>query len=130
MVNVLQQNMFINAPTISQVAAMHCWDAVTVEELEKHVAKYRASREYILNELQSLREIPAKNVAPADGGFYVYVDLGDGNVCMTSGLGSTEMCRQLLEEEGVAFTPGVSYMILRLPAHVVKVSINGSLLPD
>lgn len=111
-VNVLQQNMFINAPTISQVAAMHCWDAVTIEELEKHVAKYRASREYILNELQSVREIPAKNVAPVDGGFYVYVDLGDENVCMTRGLGSTEMCRQLLEEEGVAFTPGVSYMIL------------------
>ena len=108
-VNVLQQNMFINAPTISQVAALQCWEAETIEELEKHVAKYRASREYILKEMENLKEIPAKNVAPADGGFYVYVDLDDRNVCMKSGLGSTEMCRQLLEEEGVAFTPGVSF---------------------
>ena len=107
-VNVLQQNMFINAPTISQVAAMQCWEAETIEELEKHVAKYCASREHILNKLQSLQEIPAQNVAPADGGFYVYVDLGDENMCITSGLSSTEMCRLLLEEEGVAFTPGVS----------------------
>ena len=108
-INVLQQNMFINAPTISQVAAMQCWEDETIEELEKHVAKYRVSREYILKELENITEIPAKNVAPADGGFYVYIDLDDRNVCLTNGLGSTEMCRQLLEEEGVAFTPGVSY---------------------
>ncbi|KAL3757274.1 hypothetical protein ACHAWU_008435 [Discostella pseudostelligera] len=108
-VNVLQQNMFINAPTISQVAAMQCWEAETIEELEKHVAKYRASREYILKEMEHLQEIPAKNVAPADGGFYVYVDLDERNVCMSSGLGSTEMCRQLLEDEGVAFTPGTDF---------------------
>jgi len=107
-INVLQQNMFINAPTISQTAAMQCWDGETIEELEKHVAKYRTSREFVLKEMENIKEIPAKNVAPADGGFYVYVDLGDGNVCIEKGLGSTEMCSQLLEKEGVAFTPGVS----------------------
>lgn len=107
-INVLQQNMFINAPTISQTAAMQCWEDETIEELEKHVAKYRASREFVLKEMETIKEIPAKNVAPADGGFYVYVDLGDENVCLEKGLGSTEMCKQLLETEGVAFTPGVS----------------------
>ena len=107
-INVLQQNMFINAPTISQTAAMQCWEDETIEELEKHIAKYRASREFILKEMDTIKEIPPKNVAPADGGFYVYVDLGDDIVCMEKGLGSTEMCRRLLEEEGVAFTPGVS----------------------
>ena len=42
-VNVLQQNMFINAPTISQTAALKCWDDDTIEELEEHVARYRTS---------------------------------------------------------------------------------------
>jgi len=108
-INVLQQNMFINAPTISQTAAMQCWERETIEELEKHVAKYRASREFVLKQMETIEEIPAKNVAPADGGFYVYVDLGDGNVCIEKGLGSTEMCSQLLEQEGVAFTPGTDF---------------------
>ncbi|KAL3766940.1 hypothetical protein ACHAW5_011159 [Stephanodiscus triporus] len=108
-VNVLQQNMFINAPTISQAAALRCWDDETIEELEGHVAKYRASRGHVLRMVGSLVEIPKRNVAPADGGFYVYVDLGDDNVHPDSGLGSTEMCRRLLEEAGVAFTPGTDF---------------------
>lgn len=107
-VNVLQQNMFINAPTISQTAALRCWDSETITELEGHVAKYRASREIVLEDLGTIEDIPGRNIAPADGGFYVYVDLGEENVCMEEGLGSTEMCRRLLEVEGVAFTPGVS----------------------
>ena len=108
-VNVLQQNMFINAPTISQTAALRCWDDETISELEGHVSKYRASREHVLREMGGLGEIPPRNVAPADGGFYVYVDLGDGNVCPGGGLGSTEMCRRLLEGTGVAFTPGTDF---------------------
>ncbi|KAL7474874.1 hypothetical protein ACHAW6_000821 [Cyclotella cf. meneghiniana] len=108
-INVLQQNMFINAPTISQTAAMKCWDDGTIQELEGHVAKYRESREFILKELKTIDEIDSKNVAPADGGFYVYVDLGEENVDRENGLGSSEMCRLLLEEEGVAFTPGTDF---------------------
>lgn len=40
----------------------------------------------------------------ADGGFYVYIDLGDENVA--PGFGSVKMCETFLEEEYVAFTPG------------------------
>lgn len=108
-VNVLQQNMFINAPTISQTAALKCWESETIEELEMHIAKYRSSREFILKELANIKEIDSTNVAPADGGFYVYIDLGEENVDIANGLGSTEMCRLLLEEEGVAFTPGTDF---------------------
>ena len=97
------------APTISQTAALKCWEKETIEELEKHVTKYTASRAYILKEMESIKDTFALSMAPADGGFYVYVDLGD-NVIIEKGLGSTEMCRQLLEKEGVAFTPGVSIL--------------------
>jgi aspartate/methionine/tyrosine aminotransferase len=108
-VNVLQQNMFINAPTISQTAALHCWDDETIYELEGHVMKYKKSREFILQTLDELKKISYFQVSPADGGFYVYIDLGDDNVSIDAGLGSTEMCRRLLEETGVAFTPGTDF---------------------
>lgn len=67
-INTLQQNMFINAPTISQTAALQCWDPDTLKVLEAHVTKYRTSRSIILEELQKMPELLA---APADGGFYV-----------------------------------------------------------
>jgi aspartate/methionine/tyrosine aminotransferase len=103
-INSLQQNMFINAPTISQTAALKCWDDDTIEELEGHVEKYRKSRACILEELAQVPEINQKNIAPADGGFYVYIDLGDENIA--PGMGSVAMCKAFLEEEHVAFTPG------------------------
>lgn len=92
----LQQNMFINAPTISQTAALKCWDDATIVELASHVAKYRTSRTIILEALAKLSGLNFQtNIAPADGGFYVYVDLGDDNVA--DGLGSVVMCSALLE---------------------------------
>lgn len=106
-VNSLQQNMFISAPTVSQTAALRCWDDDCISELESHVVMYRASRALILEELASIREIHPDNIAPADGGFYVYVDLGAEHV--TEGYGSTSMCAALLEEKYVAFTPGIDF---------------------
>ena len=53
----LQQNMFINAPTISQTAALKCWDDATIKELETHIQKYRESRRIILEELSMIKEI-------------------------------------------------------------------------
>jgi aspartate/methionine/tyrosine aminotransferase len=106
-INSLQQNMFINAPTISQTAALRCWDNDCLAELEQHVAKYRVSRALILEELARIPEIDPTNIAPADGGFYVYVDLGEENV--TDGFGSAVMCQLLLEEQCVAFTPGIDF---------------------
>jgi len=106
-INSLQQNMFINAPTISQTAALKCWDDDTLKELEKHVEKYSASRKVIQEELMKIKELDPKNIAPADGGFYVYIDLGEENVA--KGFGSVAMCNALLEEEHVAFTPGTDF---------------------
>ena len=104
-INALQQNMFINAPTISQTAALKCWEADTLNELNGHVEKYRKSREIILDGLTSFFP-DSISIAPADGGFYVYVDLGTN---VSPGYGSVEMCKALLEEEFVAFTPGIDF---------------------
>jgi len=105
-INALQQNMFINAPTISQTAALKCWDKDTIAELETHVAKYRESRTIILDKLASLPDFNT-NIAPADGGFYVYIDVGEDYIA--EGLGTTEMCKTFLEEEKVAFVPGTDF---------------------
>lgn len=88
-INRLQQNMFINAPTISQTAALKCWDAETLQELQGHVEKYRTSRTLILEQLAAINELDPKMIAPADGGFYVYIDLGEDNVSLP-GCGSVE----------------------------------------
>ena len=105
-INALQQNMFINAPTISQTAALRCWDNDTIDELEQHVTKYRTSRALLLDELSKL---PAQlDMAPADGGFYIYVDLGTDHVALPQ-LGSVEFCQGLLDEHYVAFTPGIDF---------------------
>lgn len=106
-VNSLQQNMFISAPGVSQTAALRCWDDDTIEELEGHVEKYRASRSVLLDELSTIFD--DHQIAPADGGFYVYVDVGEDAVCLSEGLGTVELCRTFLEEEGVAITPGVDF---------------------
>jgi len=108
-INSLQQNMFINAPTISQTAAMKCWDDATIAELEKHVKKYTNSRQHILEQLHELSDINPKNIAPADGGFYIYIDLGEENTCPEAGLGSVKMCELFLEEKFVALTPGTDF---------------------
>lgn len=107
-INSLQQNMFINAPTISQTAALKCWEPDTLEELEQHVAKYKTSRSILLEQLALLPEIDTMNVAPADGGFYIYIDLGENNIAAPNH-GSVQMCQALLEEEYVAFTPGIDF---------------------
>jgi len=137
-INKLQQNMFINAPTVSQTAALKCWDEDTIRELESHVTKYRANRELILSRFDSSSEKTTddvhsntgddgtattfsvlkgltleKNVAPADGGFYVYVDLGENNICIDDdaeqNLDSVTMCEELLARYYVAFTPGIDF---------------------
>jgi aspartate/methionine/tyrosine aminotransferase len=71
------------------------------------VQKYRTSRQIILDELNKLPEISPKNIAPADGGFYIYIDLGEDNIA--PGFGTVKMCECFLEEQYVAFTPGIDF---------------------
>ena len=48
--------------------------------------------------------IDPSHVAPAGGAFYVYVDLGAHGVT-----DSPDLCNRLLDDEGVAITPGVDF---------------------
>ncbi|HEY7646097.1 MAG TPA: aminotransferase class I/II-fold pyridoxal phosphate-dependent enzyme [Hyphomicrobiales bacterium] len=94
----LAQNFYISPTAVSQVGALAAFDAV--EELEANRAVYAANRALLLEELP--RAGFAK-LAPADGAFYLYADVSE----MTGD--SRSFARRMLEEAGVAATPGVDF---------------------
>lgn len=96
----LSQNMYINAPTLSQLAAVHAFDCE--DELQGNVAGYRASRDLVLAALEELGLL--EGASPADGAFYVYVD-----VSARCSFDSLTLCSRLLDEAGLAITPGVDF---------------------
>ncbi|CAA7615497.1 pyridoxal phosphate-dependent aminotransferase [Magnetospirillum sp. SS-4] len=97
-VECLQQNLFISPPTLSQLAAEVVFDCR--DELDARVARYRANRDILLEEL------PAAGfgrLAPSDGAFYLYADIGD----LTDD--SAAFAARILAETGVAVTPGLDF---------------------
>lgn len=91
----LQQSLAICPPTLSQKAALAAFDAR--DELEDIRAGYARSRAMLLARLPSLG---LDAFAPPDGAFYFYIDIS----AFTDD--STDFCRRLLHEAGVATTPG------------------------
>jgi aspartate/methionine/tyrosine aminotransferase len=94
----LAQNLYISPPTISQVAALAALDAKS--ELDGHVRAYAANRSRLL---AALKESGFASVAPADGAFYLYADISP------FGLDSGTFTKNLLEQTGVAATPGLDF---------------------
>ena len=78
--NRLGQNLYINAPTLSQMAACHAFDPICKKELEAHVLRYTINRQLVLDTLKGLKL--DSGASPADGAFYVYVDLSVRNISM------------------------------------------------
>ena len=97
-VECLAQNLFISAPTLSQVSAVVAFDCT--EELDGHVARYARNRALLLEELP---KAGFTKMAPADGAFYIYADVSD----MTDD--SEALAKQILEETGIACTPGIDF---------------------
>mmetsp|Transcript_46534 Transcript_46534/g.80186 ORF Transcript_46534/g.80186 Transcript_46534/m.80186 type:complete len:436 (+) Transcript_46534:80-1387(+) len=96
--NRLAQNLYINAPTLSQLAAVEAFDCEA--ELEAHVARYAENRRVVL---AALDDMGVTSRAPSDGAFYVYADVGRFT------RDAEGLCRRALEEAGVAFTPGTDF---------------------
>jgi aspartate/methionine/tyrosine aminotransferase len=91
----IAQNFYISPPAISQVAACAAFDGA--EELDGHVRTYAANRAILL---EALEKAGLHSRAPADGAFYLYTDIS------AFGMPSSELARRLLEQTGVAATPG------------------------
>jgi aspartate/methionine/tyrosine aminotransferase len=94
-IECLAQNFYISPPALSQLAAIPAFECRA--ELDRHVARYRANRDLLV---RALKAVGLSRFAPADGAFYLYVDVSS----LTRD--SEEFCRRLLAETGVAITPG------------------------
>lgn len=94
----LAQNMFICPTHASQVAALGALDAK--DELDGHLATYRANRELLL---EGLTKVGLKVISPPDGAFYIYLDVSE----LT--LDSKALAADILEKVGVAVTPGLDF---------------------
>lgn len=113
-VNRLQQNAFICAPEVSQIAALHAFDGV--DELEATKESYKKNRELLLTELPKLG---FKEIQPVDGAFYIYAN------CSGLSNDSEVFCHDLLAKAKTAITPGTDFDTKRGAAWV-RFSFAGS----
>lgn len=91
-------NLFLTAPSLSQHAALAALDAR--DELEARVDVYRANRDLLL---KALPRLGLDRIAPPDGAFYLYADIGH----LTDD--SLAFCKRLLLDTGVATAPGIDF---------------------
>ncbi len=94
----LAQNLYISPPAVAQVAALGSFDGI--EELEANKAVYARNRELLLEELP---RAGLSRILPADGAFYLYVDVSD------FAADSHQFTRSMLNEVDIAATPGIDF---------------------
>ncbi|AWK71151.1 aspartate aminotransferase [Rhodococcus oxybenzonivorans] len=101
----LASNMTVCPPAISQYAAIAAFTPESRAELDSHVQRYAVNRELLLT---GLPELGITELAPADGAFYVYADIGH-LLGGAHGDTSTQWCSRLLQDTGLALAPGIDF---------------------
>jgi aspartate/methionine/tyrosine aminotransferase len=105
----LAQNLFLAAPTPAQHAALAAFEPGTQALLEARKAELRQRRDWLLPALRGLGfAIP---VAP-QGAFYLYAD------CSRFDADSQSLTNRLLEQAGLAVTPGLDFGTHRAARHL------------
>ena len=94
----LQQNLAISVPTLSQIAAEAAFDGRA--ELETVKQGYEENRRILLD---GLPDVGLTSFLPVDGAFYLYADISHFSA------DSFDFAKRMLEEAGVAATPGVDF---------------------
>ena len=95
---MLQQNLFISAPTLSQHAATVALGARAYAEVQK--AQYAENRKLLV---PALKQLGFGLADENDGAFYVYCDVSRFTE------DSLGWCEALVDEAGVAATPGIDF---------------------
>jgi aspartate/methionine/tyrosine aminotransferase len=95
---ILQQNLFISAPTLSQIGATVALGEVEYSEQQK--AGYAETRGLLFS---GLREIGFDLPHDSDGAFYAYAGIEKFSN------NSLQFCEQMLDVAGVAATPGIDF---------------------
>jgi aspartate/methionine/tyrosine aminotransferase len=91
-------NLFLTAPSLSQHAGLVALDCD--EELQAHIAVYARNRQLLLDALPAMG---LTSIAPPDGAFYIYADIGH----LTAD--SLDFCQALLRDTGVATASGIDF---------------------
>ncbi|TQS44112.1 aminotransferase class I/II-fold pyridoxal phosphate-dependent enzyme [Cryptosporangium phraense] len=99
-VDRLTGNLTICPPALPQYAAVAAFTPESYAEADSHVERYALNRSLLLDGLPALG---IDRLAPADGAFYVYADVGH----LTDD--SMRLTYELLGETGVAIAPGVDF---------------------
>lgn len=93
---IIAQNLFISAPTLSQYAALEAFDNEYLSYIRN---TYKQRRDYLYKELSQIFDIDAK----PDGAFYLWANVSK----YTNN--SFEFAKQILKDIHVATTPGVDF---------------------
>jgi aspartate/methionine/tyrosine aminotransferase len=105
----LAQNLFISMSTMAQYAALAGFEPATREILEQRRDIFRQRRDFLLPAVQELGfSVPCT----PQGAFYIYADASR----FTND--SQRFCLELLEEHGIALTPGVDFGHHRANEHL------------
>jgi aspartate/methionine/tyrosine aminotransferase len=94
----LQQNLAISVPTLSQIAAEAAFDGRAELDAIKH--GYEENRRILL---EGLPRAGLDKFLPVDGAFYLYADISRFST------DSFDFATRMLEQAGVAATPGVDF---------------------
>jgi len=108
-VDKLAQNIFLAASTPGQYAALAAFSGESIQILESYRAEFQRRRDYLFEAVQSLGfQIESK---PA-GAFYLYANSGQLSD------DSNQLAEDLLENVGVAITPGKDFGKSNASSHV------------
>lgn len=94
------QNLFLSSPALSQQAALSAFLPDVEAECFERKDELKKRRDFLVDALPSLN-LPV--MANPDGAFYLYVDI---SAYSTNAL---EFCEALLNNTGVAITPGLDF---------------------
>lgn len=96
----LAQNLYLSAPSMAQHAALAAFQPEVEAECFARRDELRARRDYLAPRLEALG-LPL--LAQPDGAFYLYADMS------AYGDDALDWCNRLLEETGLAITPGIDF---------------------
>ncbi|WP_291279407.1 aminotransferase class I/II-fold pyridoxal phosphate-dependent enzyme [Galactobacter sp.] len=101
--DALAGNVALCAPRNAQVAAVQAFTEDAYAFGEQQVSTYARNRGILLDAVPNLGW---SDVAPADGAFYLYADISK---VLGPYADSAAWCAALLEDQGVALTPGLDF---------------------
>lgn len=98
--NILAQNLYISAPSIAQYAALAAFEPDAQAIFEQRRQAFQQRRDYLA---QALGDMGFGLPESVQGAFYLYADISRFSN------DAEQFCRDLLEESGVAITPGTDF---------------------